>query len=382
MPLTNHGFQRKTYDDILTEQSARARLLFGDDIDVSEQSVFGKMLRLYCLDAAENQETAEGVYLSMFPNSAQGASLDRICTMAGITRNQASYAQHTIKVSGTAGTAVTMGFLVSAGDVVFHSVDNYIVGSDGTVNIIVECNEAGIIGNVAVGAIDTIVNPILNITSITHTSITQTAVEKETDYSLRTRFTQALSGTASGTVDAIRGAVLRVNGVESCLIIENSTVETVDGLPAHSFICYVLAPEAAKDAIARAIFDKKPVGISSEGTEAVTVTDAGGGNHVIKFSWTQTVNIYVNCTIVKNSLYSTESAEKIKDNIVKKLSAYTNGQNVTATSLYSAIYVDGVDDVTSLKIGKSSTTIDTSTIIIANNQVARASTSNITIVEA
>lgn len=381
MPLTNQGFQRKTYDDILTEQTNRARLLFGDDIDTSEQSVFGKMLRLYCLDAAENQELAEGVYLSMFVNSAKGASLDRICTNAGITRNQATYAQHTIKVTGTAGTAITMGFLVSSGDVVFHSVDNYIVGSDGTVNITVECNDAGIIGNVAVGSIDTIVNPVLNVFSIAHTAITQTAVEKESDYSLRTRYTQALSGTSSGTADAIRGAVLRVNGVESCLVIENSTASEVDGVPANSFICYVLAPTSAKAAIAQAIFDKKPLGIPSVGTETVTVTDKGGGNHIIKFSWTQTVNIYVSCTIIKNSAYSSESAEKIKDNIVKKLSAYTNGQNVTATSLYSAIYVDGVDDVTSLKIGKSSTTIDTSTIIIANNQVARASAANITIVE-
>lgn len=36
MPLTEKGFQRKTYDDILTEQTERARLLFGEDIDTNE----------------------------------------------------------------------------------------------------------------------------------------------------------------------------------------------------------------------------------------------------------------------------------------------------------------------------------------------------------
>ena len=35
MPLTEKSFQRKTYD-ILTEQTERARPLFGEDIDTNE----------------------------------------------------------------------------------------------------------------------------------------------------------------------------------------------------------------------------------------------------------------------------------------------------------------------------------------------------------
>lgn len=377
MPLTAQGFQRKTYDDILTEQTNRARLLFGDDIDTSEQSVFGKMLRLYCLDAAENQELAEGVYLSAFPNTASGVGLDRLMQLAGISRNPATYAQHTITITGTANIYVPMGFLVSSGDIVFHTVDNYTIGSDGTVTATVECNDSGTIGNVAVGSIDTIVNPAANITGITHTAITHTAENIETDYSLRTRFSQALSGSGSGTLDSIRGAIMRVSGVESVLIIENETGETVNGIPAHSFICYVLAPVSSKQAIAEAIFSKKPVGISTVGDVSSTVTDIGGGSHVIKFSWTQEVQIYVKCTIVTDSTYSSDSLQQIKDNIINKLSAYTNGQDVTATSLYSAIYVSGVTDVTSLTISPNGTTYSATMITIAENQVARITADNI-----
>ena len=66
MPLTENGFDRQSFDDILSDLIDSAKLLFGDDIDTTETSVFGKILRLYATDAATNQELAEQVYLTLF----------------------------------------------------------------------------------------------------------------------------------------------------------------------------------------------------------------------------------------------------------------------------------------------------------------------------
>lgn len=371
MPLTDNGFERQTYDDILTTMIERARLLFGEDIDTSENSTFGKILRLYCLDAAENQELAEGVYLSAFPNTASGVSLDRLCPLVGISRNPATYAQHTITITGTAGTVIDMGFLVSAGDVVFHTVDSNTIGSGGTVSVIVECNDAGTVGNVAVGDINSIVNPTVGVSTITHTAVKLLARDKESDYELRKRFSQALQGTGSGTLDAIKGAILRVSSVESVYIEENETSEKVGSLPAHSFRCYVSAPTSAKQSIAEAIFSKKPLGVASVGDVFNAVHDAGGGVHTIYFSWTTEVKIYVKCSINTDSSYSDDSLQAIKTNIVEKINKYVNGQDVTATSLYSAIYVDGVTDVTSLQISSNGTSYGTTAIEVSNSEIAR-----------
>lgn len=380
MPLTENGFQRLTFDEILTDKTGEAKILFGDDIDTSDTSTFGKILRLLCLDAAENQELAEQVYLSAFPASASGVSLDRLTPLVGITRNPATYAQQDITITGTAGTVVPMGFLVASGDVVFHTVDSYTIGNNGTVSAIVECNTAGTVGNVGIGSIDTIVNPAVGVTSITHTGVEKLAVDVETDYALRLRFSQALSTTGSGTFEAIKGAILRVSGVESVYIVENATDDTVGGLTPHSFICYVLAPQSAQQDIAQAIFSKKPVGIKSIGAVSTVVTDSGGGSHTIGFSWTQEVTIYVSATITTNSDYSSASLEQIKENIVNKLAGYTNDQDVTSTSLYGAIYVDGVEDVTSLLISSDGETFSTDTIEINYTQVARAVAGNIEVI--
>lgn len=384
MPLTEKGFERLTYDDILTVQIERAKLLFGEDIDTSDQSIFGKILRLYCLDAAENQELAEDVYLSAFPKTARGVNLDRVCSLVGISRNSATHAQHKVTITGTAGTTVEMGFFVAAGDVVFHTVDSYIIGDTGTVDAIVECNEAGTIGNVGDKAITEIVNPVPNVSKITQSKIQSIGREAETDYELRNKFSKSLSTSGSGTFNSIESAILRVDGVEMVTVVENTGVSSDSGAPSipHSFQCYVLANDknSTKQAIAEAIFSKKPIGIHSVGAYACTVYDISGNPHTVKFSYTQTVIISVKCTIVTNSSYSNSSLQEIKNNIINKLSTYRNSQSVTATSLYGAVYVNGVEDVTSLEIKKSTDTEYGQKVSIDISEVARATNSSIEVI--
>ena len=376
MPLNELGFQRLTYDEILDIQIQRAKLLFGDDIDTSENSTFGKILRLFCLDASDNQEYGENVYLSAFPNTARGASLDRLCPMVGISRNPATYAQHNITISGTAGATVDMGFLVAAGDVVFHTVDYYTIGSNGKVSAIVECNDAGVIGNVSVGEINNIVNPTADVTGITHTSIEKLAIDVETDYSLRTRYGGALSGTGTNVIDSIRGAILRVSGVESVSIKENET-DTTDssGVAPHSFKCYVLAPHSASKEIAKAIFIKKPVGIATSGTESETVYDISDNPHIVRFSWVTEVQVKVKCTIKTNSDYSDSSSQEIKDNLIERVSTYKVGQDVYASALSSEAYVNGVEGVIEMSVTKSGTW--TNYLPISDSEVARLTAGNI-----
>jgi uncharacterized phage protein gp47/JayE len=380
MPLTEKGFHRQTYDEILLNMIEQAKILFGEDIDTSETSIFGKILRLYCNDTAQNQELAEQVYLSRFPSTANGVGLDRLCPIAGISRNPATYARHTIQILGTAGAVVAGGFLVSDGETVFHTLMDYTIGEDGTVTAIVECNDSGTVGNLGVGDITTVVNPDANVTGIIHVGIEEYAVNVESDYDLRKRFTQALSGSGSGTLDAISGAILRVSGVESVVIEENETDAEVDGMPPHSFRCYVLAPSSAQQDIADAIFEKKPCGITTAGDVETVVMDISGNAKIIRFSWTAEKSIFVKCNVSKNSKFGDASIKQIKENIVTKLAGYANGQSVTATSLYGAVYVEGVEDVTSLTISEDGVTYGISAIHLSKHEVARAVEGDIEVV--
>ena len=102
MGLTDKGYIRRTYDDILKDKIERAKELFGENIDTSDLSVLGKFLRINAYDQAMAEEEIEAVYYARFPNTASGQSLDRLAAFVGISRNPATPAVYSVRVHGDA----------------------------------------------------------------------------------------------------------------------------------------------------------------------------------------------------------------------------------------------------------------------------------------
>lgn len=385
MPLTDLGFERPTYDDILEQQEARARMLFGETIDTSELTALGKFIRINVADLDTLYQSLEGVYYARFPNTASGTSLDRLCPFVGITRNSGAYARHEVTITGTAGATVEGGFEVSNENqsVVFHLINDYVIGSDGTVTAYVDCNEAGTIGNITSTAINTIVNPSADVESVIGVSLYSAGEERESDTALRTRFNLAVAGTGSSTAEAIKGEIMRINGVDGCTVVENDTNETVDGIPPHSFKCFVLSNETGvtDQLIGQAIFKKKPIGISSAGSVSVEVEDIGGNMHTVAFERTTRKDVYINIHLIKNNLFPENGIDEIKTNLVNYLATFSNGEDVYLSSLYSYINIVGVVNVTSLQLSTEGTPMiwQAADISIGDNEVARTELSNISV---
>lgn len=380
--LSDTGFLRPTFDDLVSMQETKAKELFGDNIDVSEQGVLGKFIRLSCYEIDEAWQAMENLYYERFINTARGLGLDRLSTFAGIGRNPATYARHKIKLIGSENYSLSMGFLVATEDnIQFYTTNDVVLNSTGTAEVTVDAIESGTIGNVPVGAITKIVNPVAGITSIEHIGIEIYAEDIETDTALRKRFNLTISGAGSGTVDAIRGAVMRVPNVDSCIIVENTTDETdSEGRPPHSFECYVTAPVEQNLEIAQAIFEKKPIGINSYGDISVDVLDSGGHTHAIKFSRTEEISVYIKISIKTNSFYESTGAQDIKDNLVSVINNLGCGEDVIFSSLYGHIYaVTGIEEVTSLQLSTNGTQYSQDNITVSSNEIARLLGQNINI---
>ena len=387
--LTDLGFIRPSYEDIVSDMEQKAKESFGEDIDTSELSVLGKFIRIIAYDLSVEYENLEQVYYARFPNTAIGVSLDRLCVFAGITRNPATAARHKIKVSGTSDTTVGMGgLLVSTEDnITFYNENDFTIGSDGTANVIVAATETGAKGNV--DSISKIVNPVTGILGISYIGLEEMGEDQESDVDLRKRFSVAVSGAGSCTVDSIRGSVYRISSVESVNIVENNTSSTdSSGRPAHSFELYVYGGDGQEQEIAETIFQKKPIGIKAVTTadtqHAVnkTVTDEGGFTHSISFSKVTEVTIDIQVTIKTDSSYTSEGATSIKNNLVKYIDNLGVGKPVISSAMYSTIFkVPGVKEIVSVLQAKSGQTKSTSTINLAQSEVAVTSAENITVIE-
>lgn len=375
MGLTEKGYVRKTYSEILDGKIAKAKELFGEDIETDETTALGKFIRINAYDQAEAEETAEAIYYARFPNTANGTSLDRLCVFVGITRNPATAATFTVDVTGTAGATVPFGFLVGTeSGITYYNTMETIIEENGKCEITVECTDTGEIGNVHYSEITQIVNPDAEITTVFGKSVVTLGTEIESDYALRKRFEQAREGSGSCNESSIRAALLRVPTVTSAGVIVNETDQTDEsGRPPHSFECYVSGGENHHEEIAKMIYDKKPLGIKTYGSVTEIITDDGGYTHEIKFSHTAYIDIQVKVSVKTNSTFEGETGiEDIKNNITTFINNLGVGVPVVLSSLYGKIHaVTGVSEVTELQLSKDGVTYSTNNISVDEWEIAR-----------
>lgn len=365
MPLTSKGFERLTYNDIVNKKIQKARELFGEDIDTSELTPLGKFIRINAFDMAEAEEEAEYIYYSIFPNSARGVSLDRLCAFVGITRNPASAAEYRVKVTGTSGYVVPVGFLVGtvSGVNFYNILDTEIVG--GECEIRVCCTQTGTVGNVDSSLITQVVNPAVGVTGVQGIESLSEGSADESDYELRQRFEEAREGAGACTEASIRAALMRVPTVTSAGVIVNDTTETDSkGRPPFSFECFINGGENYHTEIAETIYNKKPIGIKTFGSISETVIDEGGYEHTINFSHTTRISVNVSMKIRTDSTFEgDEGKSEIADNINTYIDNLGVGESVILSSLYGKIHsVSGVEEVTELKLAKGSGTFEAQNI--------------------
>lgn len=377
--ITDKGFVRPSYDEILQAQINRAKVLLGDDIDTSEESVLGKFIRINVFDLNVCYETLEDLYYSSFPNTARGQSLDRLGPFAAVSRNQATQARIEVKIKGTVGESVPSAFLLKSDKTSFYVVNDYTIDSNGEVVAIANCVDDGVVGNISNGERLDIQNPRMGIDSVEFIRIVQNGEELESDKDFRIRFANSLAGAGSSTESAIKGAIYRVPLVDGVSVIDNNN-DTASSIPPHSFACYVLAPESQYDEIAKAIFDKKPLGIQCIGDIERTVYDAWGKPHTVKFFATSKAELKISIQIKTNQYFESSGISQIKDNIANFINNLANGSDVYYTSVFGYIHnVTGVVSVVDLKICKIGQTPGNSDIAIGEQEIARIDVSNISV---
>ncbi|MBD0708186.1 MULTISPECIES: baseplate J/gp47 family protein [unclassified Streptomyces] len=85
--VTDDGFVLKGIDQILAESKARARVAFGEDVDLSPTGTLGKLLEVVAAEDSELWKRMEALYYGQFAATATGAALDLLGQDAGLERH-------------------------------------------------------------------------------------------------------------------------------------------------------------------------------------------------------------------------------------------------------------------------------------------------------
>lgn len=207
-----------------------------------------------------------------------------------------------------------------------------------------------------------------------------------TDEELRQLREAELSGAGNTPIDALRADLLEVDLVEAVTVFVNNTDTTdVDGMPPHSVEAMVRGPESPDADFDQSIFDallaNVAAGIKTHGTITGTATDSQNTSHTMKFSRPTNVPIYVILdVIVDEDDFPTDGADLIKTAITDWGDAQLTGKDAVASAITAqAFTIDGVLDVSSVKIGIAPAPTLSTTIAISLRELATYDSSRITV---
>ena len=306
--LTNAGFiPMRTEDWLSVIRDDFENELGGVAIDWSRQTVLGPLTLALARRLASNSETLQAAYDVKSLNNSSGAQLDDVGQLNLTSRIGATKSTATVTLASTAASTVDVfvgeGTIVQGGGLNgrarWVTIEDATIPSGGaTVDVLVEAEDAGAVPAL-IGEINRIVSPLTGWDSVTNPAAATLGRDIELDGAFRRRMAEAPSRAGSGTVPAVRESVLALDGVTSCLVIENeeSTIQVVEGvsMDPNSIGVYVYPPtltSAQIESVVAEIFDKKAGGIKTIGTNAATV-NYGQVNYSIRYSFPADLGVAV-----------------------------------------------------------------------------------------
>lgn len=324
--LTDAGFRRPTYAELLDALEYKAREQFGVQANLTVRSPLGIFLRIFAWMLNLLFMSLEDVYNSRFVDTAVGSSLYNLGRAIGLHLLGAQKAVGYLTFYGDNGVTVPEGYLAET-----VSGSQYItlragMVTNGSITLPASAVYPGPDGNTAEKTVQIITNPQSGIFKVTNESAFEGGRNTETDNEFRERYYLSVDFAGGVNIDAITAEVYEnVKSIIAVIGEENTTDETnAHGLPPHSI--EIVAYGGLDEDIAKAIYRRKAAGIQTYGNTTVPVITASGRLYDICFSRPTPVDIWVRITeLSTNSDFPFDGIERMKRNIISYIGADTKG---------------------------------------------------------
>lgn len=349
--LDENGLQIKSLNEIVTELEQGMRNIYGEDINLDQNSPDGQALNIFAQASRDILELAQSIYTSMNPNSAVGRVLDERVAYNNIVRAGGTYTIQPIDL--VISQTVTLDGL----DDEFNNADGvgYTVQDDAGNEFILIDTVTLTAGNhtrnfrakniglveTTVGTITTPKTVVLGVTSVNNSSAAaEVGTVQETDALLRSRRQQSVAIASNGYLNGIQAALLALDGVSDAKVYENVTnAADSDGIPAHGIWCIVEG--GANNEIANVIYSKKSAGSNMKGGVTDDITTDAGAIFTARFDRPVVADLHIRFDIQDTIAAPIFNQALIKDSIVDSLT-YTVGQ-FAETSRITAAALNAID---------------------------------------
>jgi hypothetical protein len=391
--ITPQGFVIKRLEDILQGIGDKQRAAFGALLDTATETELGQLNGTFASGLAECWELLEACYHGFDPDAAADYLLTVLAALTGTERRAAKKSEAELTLNLDDGVTVPAGSLVAHSarpDIIFETLVD-VTNSSGITDdfqVDAECTQTGptVAGN---GTLTVIVNAIGGWNSVTNAEDADVGRNIDNDIILRQRREDQLALRGGSTLAAIKADLLDVSSNEalsdmrSVAVLENTDDVTVDSLPPHSFEVLIDdgdTPTIDNDLIAQIIWDGKPAGIATYGSESGTAIDDNGDSQIVNFSRVTLRPVYIDVALTTTADFPVGGADLVKEAIVASGADYGIADLVIALHLRSAaLTVTGVVDVPTFELAFTPSPATTSNLDPGIRARATFSTTNITI---
>jgi uncharacterized phage protein gp47/JayE len=434
--LTLTGLVPMTLPDIIEDLQARVWDRLGTTLDLSDRSLEGQLIRIIAERLALLWELLEQVSISIDPDKATAALLDALCLLTGTFRDGPTASVVILTLTGDPATLVPSGSgsrvptltqfntnadatlvalaawtittAYSIGDRRTNVTNAYVVTTAGTsagaggpsttdevipdgtvvwrfmgvgtaaVDAEAVATETGpLIANS--GTVTEIVTPVGGWDGVINLLDAVVGNDQMTDAELRVAREIELARPGTSTQNAIRAALLDVDGVTAVTVFMNVTdAVDVDGLPPHSVEALVQGGDDQD--IWDALLANVAAGIQTFGTEVGIAVDDSNVDQTMRFTRPTEIAINVRIDLIKDpAIYPADGDDQVRAAVVAFGNGQKTGKNAVASSIGAqAFEVVGLLDVTLTFIAiNPAVPVVSTTIQIALRELATYDTSNI-----
>lgn len=380
------GLHIPTYPDIRDDLIEQAKLIFGQDIYLGNDSQDYQFISIVADKIHDAYQTAQLVYNNRGPASAIGGGLDGVVKLNGIGRKTATKSTCVVEIVGTPDTRIINGIVEDKKNKYNWDLPSeVIIPFTGKIQVLATCQKYGAV-YVDVGDIDTIVTPTQGWESVYNFAEGTLGQEVEKDSELRSRQAISTALPSKTVIDGTKGAIAAVKNVTRQRVYENDTDEVDEKtLPPHS-ICAVVEGGDEYE-IAKAIYNKKTPGCYTYGDIETNVIDAYGqvAHPPIRFFRPRYKDIYTTITVKKLKGFTTDTVAKITANINEYLNSIAIGDNLSVSAIWG-VALGAMSDlkspsfsIISVEVGLDEENQAAEDIPVAFNEVIRGNEYNIVV---
>ena len=358
MTIDANGFKAESFTEILTRLSNGLKNIYGQDINLDQDSPDGQQSGIQANIISDFQDLALYIYNSMDPDLADGANFDKLLKLLARTRLPSS--RSTVDIEMVLNKTVSIPASYTIKDL---NNQNWIIGTaqtlDAGTHLVSFYSEDW--GNITAepNTINEQVTILTEVVSINNPENAISGRDEESIVQVRERRNKILEINASSTIGSIIGKILDLNGVIDAVPYENMTkiYDPVRDIQPNSYWIVVKGGDISQ--ISEIIAKDKTGGTGLKGkVETVYIEKfvRKDGSvrefyHDVKFDRPTEVSIHIKFKVSRKISTQSIDIEHIKDTLANK--EFYIAQNITVTELYSTIYSAATNYIaTDLEVSK------------------------------